>query len=125
MRPELVDAGGRFLRKTHPWRKLMHGRPRLKSHVQLLRRGPGSLQLGVCPDTGVVLDGLSDAEIAMVKGLDGSVDTHTLYAGAAAGGPGIQGVGVHAAVETLHHGDLRVAEPVQDDSGVGAHAELE
>ena len=64
----------------------MHGRPRLKSHVQLLRRGPGSLQLGVCPDTGVVLDGLSDAEIAVVKGLDGSADIITLYAGAAAAG---------------------------------------
>lgn len=64
----------------------MHGRPRLKSHVLLLRRGPGSLQLGVCRDSGIVLDGLSDAEIAVVKGLDGSMDTHTLYAGAAAAG---------------------------------------
>ncbi len=64
----------------------MHGRPRLKSHVQLLRRGPGSLQLGLCRDAGVVLDGLSDAEIAVVRSLDGSVDTHTLYAGAAAAG---------------------------------------
>jgi len=64
----------------------MNGRPRLKSHIQPLRRGPGSLQLGVCPDTGVVLDGLSDAEIAVVEGLDGSLDIHTLYAGAAAAG---------------------------------------
>ena len=64
----------------------MHGRPRIKSHVQLLRRGPGSLQLGVCPDTGVVLDGLSNAEIAVVEGLDGSLDIHALYAGAAAAG---------------------------------------
>lgn len=64
----------------------MHGRPRLKSHVQRLRRGPGSLQLGVCPDTGVVLDRLSNAEIALVEGLDGSLDIHALYAAAATTG---------------------------------------
>ncbi|MHB8187397.1 MAG: hypothetical protein ACYDDU_15260 [Dermatophilaceae bacterium] len=64
----------------------MQGRPRLKSHVQPLRRSPGSLQFGVCPNTGVILDGLSNAEIAVVEGLDGSLDIHTLYAGAAAAG---------------------------------------
>jgi hypothetical protein len=41
------------------------------------------------------------------------------------GRSGIQGVDVQAAVKTLHNGDLGVTEPVQDDSGVGAHAELE
>jgi hypothetical protein len=51
-----------------------------------LRRGPGSLQLGVCPDTGVVLDGLSEAEITVVEGLDGSMDIRTVYAEAAAAG---------------------------------------
>ncbi|MEO6143260.1 MAG: hypothetical protein ABIP19_04705 [Dermatophilaceae bacterium] len=64
----------------------MNGRPRLKSHMQPLRRGPGSLQLGLRPDTGVVLDGLSDAEIAMVEGLDGSLDIRSLYAVAADAG---------------------------------------
>lgn len=64
----------------------MHGRPRLKNHIQPLRRGHGSLQLGVCPDTGVVLDGLTDAEIAVVEGLDGSKDISNLYAAAAAAG---------------------------------------
>lgn len=64
----------------------MNGRPRLKSYVQPLRRGPGSLQLGVCPDVGVVLDGLSDAEIAVVEGLDGSQDIQALYAAAAVAG---------------------------------------
>lgn len=64
----------------------MNGRPRLKSHVQPLRRGPGSLQLGLRPDTGVVMDGLSDAEIAVVEGLDGSMDSRTLYAVAASAG---------------------------------------
>ena len=64
----------------------MNSRPRLKSHVQPLRRGPGSLQLGLCPDAGVVLDGLSDAEIAVLEGLDGSLDIQTLYAVSAAAG---------------------------------------
>jgi hypothetical protein len=64
----------------------MNGRPRLKSHVQPLRRGPGSLQLGLCPDAGVVLEGLTDAEILVVEGLDGSRDIQTLYAVAATTG---------------------------------------
>ena len=64
----------------------MNRRPRLKSHVQPLRRGPGSLQLGLYPDAGVVLDGLSDAEIAVAEGLDGSLDIRALYAAAAAAG---------------------------------------
>jgi len=64
----------------------VNNRPRLKSHAQPLRRGPGSLQLGLSPDAGVVLDGLSDAEMAMAEGLNGSMDTQTLYAVAAAAG---------------------------------------
>jgi hypothetical protein len=64
----------------------MNRRPRLKSHVQPLRRGPGSLQLGLWPGAGVVLDGLSDAEIAVTAGLDGSLDLRTLYAVSAAAG---------------------------------------
>jgi hypothetical protein len=64
----------------------MNGRPRLKPHVQPLRRGPGSVQLGLCPDAGVVLEGLTDAEIAVVEGLDGSLDIQTLYAVAATTG---------------------------------------
>jgi hypothetical protein len=64
----------------------MSCRPRLKSHVQPLRRGDGSLQLGICPDAGVVLDGLSEAEVAVVEGLDGSLDITALYAVATAAG---------------------------------------
>ena len=81
----------------------MHGRPRLKTHIQPLRRGPGSLQLGVCPDTGVVLDGLSDAEIAMVEGLDGSRDTQMLYAGAAAAGVAASRLSALIATLDEHH----------------------
>ncbi|MDQ1537405.1 MAG: hypothetical protein QOE58_1798 [Actinomycetota bacterium] len=61
-------------------------RPRLKNHAQPLRRGPGSIQLGLCPDRGVVLDGLSNPEIAVMESLDGSMDIQTLYAVAAAAG---------------------------------------
>ena len=64
----------------------MNRRPRLKNHVQPLRRGPGSVQLGLSPDGGVVLDGLSEAEMALVERLDGSLDVRALYAAAAAAG---------------------------------------
>ena len=64
----------------------MNRRPRLKNHMQPLRRGPGSVQLGLSPDSGVVLDGLSDSEIALVERLDGSLDMRALYAAAAAAG---------------------------------------
>ena len=81
----------------------MSRRPRLKNHVQPLRRGPGSVQLGLCPDGGVVLDGLSDAEIALVARLDGSLDIQSLYAVAAAAG--VAASRVSAMISTLdqHH----------------------
>jgi len=58
-----------------------------------------------------------DQEVVFVQRRDQGRQSTGGYPGG--GRPGIQGVGVHAAVETLHHGDLGVAEPVQDDSGVG------
>jgi len=61
-------------------------RPRLKNHARPLRRGPGSIQLGLCPERGVVLDGLSNAEIAVMESLNGTMDIQTLYAVAAAAG---------------------------------------
>jgi hypothetical protein len=64
----------------------MSNRPCLKTHARPLRRGPGSLQLGLFPGAGVVLEGLSDAEIAVTEGLDGSMDIQTLYAVAEASG---------------------------------------
>ncbi|MEP7034370.1 MAG: hypothetical protein ABI662_06575 [Dermatophilaceae bacterium] len=81
----------------------MNPRPRLKSHVQPLRRGPGSLQLGLSPGFGVVLDGLSDAEVALVEHLDGSLDTSALYAVAA--DAGVANGRVSALITTLaeHH----------------------
>ncbi|HYO20018.1 MAG TPA: hypothetical protein VES02_15275 [Dermatophilaceae bacterium] len=81
----------------------MNNRPRLKSHAQPLRRGPGSLQLGLSPDTAMVLDGLSNAEIAMTEGLDGSMDIPTLYAVATAAG--VAGDRLSSLIATLdeHH----------------------
>lgn len=81
----------------------MSSRPRLKSHAKPLRRGPGSLQLGLCPDGGVVLEGLSDAEIAVTEGLDGSMDIQALYAAAAAAG--VRAGRLSALIATLdeHH----------------------
>ena len=81
----------------------MNSRPRLKSHVQPLRRGPGSLQLGLCPDAGVVLDGLSDAEIAVVEGLNGSLDIRTLYAVAATAGVAASRLSALIAALDEHH----------------------
>lgn len=87
----------------------MNSRPRLKAHAQPLRRGPGSLQLGVCPDTGIVLSGLSDAEIALAEGLDGTRDIEALYAAAAASG--VPAHRVSALIKTLHEHQLLVETP--------------
>ena len=81
----------------------MNNRPRLKSHAQPLRRGPGSLQLGLSPDTAVVLDGLSDAEIAMTESLDGSMDIPTLYAVATASGVAADRISSLIAILAEHH----------------------
>jgi bacteriocin biosynthesis cyclodehydratase domain-containing protein len=61
----------------------MAARPRLKPHARVLRRGQGALQVGVASDAGVVLEGLSEAEIALVARLDGSLDLPALNALAA------------------------------------------
>ena len=81
----------------------MSSRPRLKSHARPLRRGPGSLQLGLYPDDGVVLDGLSEAEIALAESLDGTMDTQTVYAVAAAAGVPADRVSALIATLTEHH----------------------
>jgi hypothetical protein len=61
----------------------MAARPRLKPHAQVLRRGRGALQVGTASDAGVVLEGLSEAEMALVARLDGSLDLPALDALAA------------------------------------------
>lgn len=53
-------------------------RPALAPHARLLYRGPGTVQLGVCPDTGIVLSGLTEAEITLLTLLDGSRDLVSL-----------------------------------------------
>ena len=81
----------------------MNNRPRLKGHAQPLRRGPGSLQLGLCPGTGVVLHGLSDAEIALTESLDGSLDIQSLTAVAAAAGVAADRVSALLTTLNEHH----------------------
>lgn len=56
----------------------MFTRPALAPHARLLYRGPGTVQLGVCPDTGIVLAGLTDPEITLLTLLDGSRDLVSL-----------------------------------------------
>ena len=52
----------------------MGSRPRLKQHLRPLRRGDGRVQLGVDPATGVLLEGLCEAEVELLERLDGSLD---------------------------------------------------
>jgi bacteriocin biosynthesis cyclodehydratase domain-containing protein len=47
-------------------------RPRLKPHLRVLRRGPQTVQLGLEPEAGLVLEGVSGAEAAWVASLDGT-----------------------------------------------------
>jgi bacteriocin biosynthesis cyclodehydratase domain-containing protein len=61
-------------------------RPRLKPHLRILRRGPHTLQLGLERPGGLVLDGVSEAEAAWVKGLDGTRTLGRSIAEAAAHG---------------------------------------
>jgi len=77
--------------------------------VQPLRRGPGSIQLGLRPNAGVVLDGLSEAEIAVVEGLDGSLDVSALYAVAA--GAGVTADRLSALIAALEEHHLLVEAP--------------
>jgi hypothetical protein len=89
----------------------MNRRPRLKSHVQPLRRGHGSLQLGLHPGAGVILDELSDAEIAVTEGLDGSLDIRTLYAVAA--DAGVTAGRLTGLIATLDEHDLLDDSPAE------------
>lgn len=49
-------------------------RPALIPRTRLLHRAPGSVQLGMCPQTGVVLTGLSQPEVTLLTLLDGTRD---------------------------------------------------
>lgn len=64
----------------------MAGHPRLKHHLRPLRRGPHSVQLGMDPTVGIVLDGLEAAEVLLLEHLDGSRDLRAIHEAAAASG---------------------------------------
>ncbi len=53
-------------------------RPALAPHARLLYREPGAVQLGVCPQTGIVLTGLTEPELTLLTLLDGSRDLGSL-----------------------------------------------
>jgi hypothetical protein len=59
--------------------------------------------MGLYPDAGVVLDGLSDAEVALTESLDGTTDMHALYARAARAGVAADRVSALIAVLDEHH----------------------
>ncbi len=62
----------------------MASRPRLKPYFRPLRRGPDSVQLGVSGESGgVVITGLTPADIDLLDRLDGSTTEQDLYAVAA------------------------------------------
>lgn len=50
----------------------MPARPRLKPHLRPLRRGPHTLQLGLEPRQGLVVDGVTETEATWVTSLDGT-----------------------------------------------------
>jgi len=65
----------------------MPPRPRLKPYFRPLRRGPDSVQLGLTGECGgVVLTGLSEAEMLLLGRLDGSITQTAWCAAAAAAG---------------------------------------
>ena len=98
----------------------MNRRPRLKTHLQPLRRGSGSLQFGLCPSAGVVLEGLTDAEIALAEGLDGSLDIRTLYSVAAAAGVAAGRLTGLIATLDEHHLLVDSAADITDRTGLSA-----
>src|SRR6476646_3765160 len=84
-------------------------RPRLKSHARPLLRAPGTVQLGLAPPAGAVLEGLSEAEVRWLERLDGTTGHTLLYAEAAAAG--IPPQRVEALLDTLRDLDLLVEQP--------------
>lgn len=58
----------------------MSVRPRLKNHIRPLRRASDAVQFGLVPDTGLVVEGLTEHEITLLQRLDGSLDQTQLYA---------------------------------------------
>ncbi|MBK7722758.1 MAG: hypothetical protein IPI32_11215 [Austwickia sp.] len=53
-------------------------RPALAPHAALLIRTPDTVQIGMCPHTGIVLSGVTDQERTFLTMLDGSRDIATL-----------------------------------------------
>lgn len=87
----------------------MAARPRLKNHAQPLRRSPTALQFGLVPHAGLVLDGLSGPEIALLSGLDGRMAETELYA--AARHQGVRAIRLDRLLAELRAHHLLVDQP--------------
>jgi bacteriocin biosynthesis cyclodehydratase domain-containing protein len=87
----------------------MVARPRLKEQFRPLRRGRGSVQLGLDPAVGVILEGLADDEIRLLERLDGTLDEPA--ATAWAGEHGIPPERVATLLATLRSHALTVDSP--------------
>lgn len=88
-------------------------RIRLHSHARPLRRGPGQVQFGLSPEHGVVLEGLTDAEVGWLLSLalqrSGAGRDLELVSGgtpAAAELLGVSGQRVAELLDLLHRHDL-------------------
>ncbi len=61
-------------------------RPRLRPGTRVLRRSPGAVQLGLEPGTGVVLEDVDEADLALIASLDGSTSRDGVLARATTAG---------------------------------------
>ena len=99
----------------------MASRPRLKPYFRPLRRGPGTVQLGLSAGSGgVVLSGLSPPETAFLTRLDGTLTQTELLDDAAGRGIPPERAAVLLALLRKHHlldGDLDGAGPDRVDLG--------
>lgn len=84
-------------------------RPRVKTQLRPWRRGAAAVQFGLYPGAGVVVDGLSAAEMALLDRLDGAADLPTLYAEALA--TGVQTHRLTELIDTLRRHRLLVDIP--------------
>jgi hypothetical protein len=112
-----------------PRRDLASQRVRLAAHARPLRRGPGQVQFGLDPTRGIVLDGLSEAEVGWLLTLTPAASSAALQtAGTLLGTALTWGVSAARASELvglLHsHGLLHDPSPPTGGSAVSPAAHL-
>lgn len=96
----------------------MASRPTIKPWLRPFARRSGEVQFGVLPD-GVIVSGVSPAEVRLLAGLDGSLTRNGSFAVAAA-----QGVSARRwrhLLDLLSAQDLLVPEGIGSETGAPAH----